>query len=186
MLDLIWKSKIRPFDPTIRAGLGTCLLIQGIFYQGDKSANTKAMSPTQSSLLSLATYHLKVAASLSSSPQSVAVGSGRDIIKASYGVSKSDDENAASLAAILHNLALAYTAVGDTDSSVLFLLRAAAIRRDHTRSNDIKPYWNAPNDMLKAAEVKALLVAANPNWPLPAIQKGSRTPFLPHLTMNVD
>jgi hypothetical protein len=146
----------------------------------------KAKSPMQSSLLSLATYHLKVAASLSSLPQSVAVGSERDVVTASYGVSKSEDENAASLAAILHNLALAYLAVGDTDSSVLFLLRAAAIRRDHTRSNDIKPYWNAPNDMLKTAEVEALLVAAKPNWPLPAKQKGKRTPFLPHRASNVD
>ena len=185
MLGFIWKSKVRPFDPTLRAGLGTSLLLQGIFHKGDESTNTKAKSPMQSSLLSLATYHLKVAASLSSSPQSVAVGSGRDVVTGSYGVSKSDDENAASLAAIFHNLALAYLAVGDTDSSVLFLLRAAAIRRDHT-SNDIKPYWNAPNDMLKTAEIEALLLAAKPNWPIPAKQKGKRTPFLPHRVSNVD
>ena len=111
-----------------------------------------------------------------------------------YGVSKSDNDNDASHAAILHNLALAYLAVGDTDSSVLFLLRAAAIRREqHSRSssntsssstNDTKPYWNAPDDVLQAAEVEALLVAAKPNWSLRMKQKGKRTPFLPYRITN--
>lgn len=196
---LDFKSTVRPFDPDVRAGLGTCLLIQGIFHQDDKSTKTSnnAKSPVQSSLLSLATYHLKVASSLSSSPQSVLAtttsGSGRADIISRYGVTKSDDDNAASHAAILHNLALAYLAVGDTDSSVLFLLRAAAIRREqHSRSsstsssstNDTKPYWNAPDDVLQAAEVEALLVAAKPNWSLPEKQKGKRTPFLPYRITN--
>lgn len=140
----------------------------------------------QSSLLSLATYHLKVAASLSSSPQSVGVGLGRDVAIARHGTTKSEDEHASYHAAILHNLALAYLAVGDSDSSVLFLLQAAAIRRDNSRGNDTKPYWNAPDDVLKAAELKTLLVAAKPNWSLPTKQKGTRTPFLPQRATNVE
>lgn len=114
------------------------------------------------------------------------IGSGHNAISAQYGTTKSDDDNAASHAAIFHNLALAYLAVGDTDSSVLFLLRAAAIRREHHSRNESKPYWNAPDDVLQAAEVTALLVAAKPNWALPTKQRGKRIPFLPQRTTDIE
>ncbi len=89
-----------------------------------------------------------------------------------------NDENAASHAAILHNLALAYLAVGDTDSSVPLLLRSAALYRDH--SIETKPYWNAPSDVLQAAEEKAMLTAAKPKISEPNERKKKRRiPFLP-------
>ena len=75
---------------------------------------------------------------------------------------KLHDANAVSHAAILHNLALAYLAVGDRKNAVPVLLQAAAIGRELT-SLDTKPYWNVPNEILMAVEERALLFSARPN-----------------------
>jgi len=94
-------------------------------------------------------------------------------------------------AAILHNLALAYIALGDSNSSVPVLLRAAALRREityedlliegHDHANDgsvmiIRPYWNMPEEVLLATEEKALLMAAKTKTV--KREKKRRIPFL--------
>ncbi len=92
-------------------------------------------------------------------------------------------------AAILHNLALAYIALGDSNSSVPVLLRAAALRREtvhddyfdghissHSRIVIMRPYWNMPEEVLLATEEKALLMAAKTK-PVKR-EKKRRIPFL--------
>eukprot|EP00571_Detonula_confervacea_P015912 CAMPEP_0172302994 /NCGR_PEP_ID=MMETSP1058-20130122/4607_1 /TAXON_ID=83371 /ORGANISM="Detonula confervacea, Strain CCMP 353" /LENGTH=622 /DNA_ID=CAMNT_0013013669 /DNA_START=16 /DNA_END=1884 /DNA_ORIENTATION=- len=168
---------VEPYNPDVRAGLGTSLLIQGIFHH-DNSDSTVKEAHDARSLLTLASYHLKVASSLCSSPLSKMVGNGGEDTAptALSRLTRVDDENAASHAAILHNLALAHLTLGDTDSSVPILLRAAAICREHPI--DIKPYWNAPNHVLQAAGERALLIAAKLKKSEPT-KKKRRIPFLP-------
>jgi len=81
----------------------------------------------------------------------------------------------ATLAAVLHNLAIAYIALGDNKNSIPILLRAAALRRK--QSNDTKLYWNAPNEVLQLAEEKAMLIAAKTKKPEKAQKKEKRVPF---------
>jgi len=178
-------SQVEPHNPDVRAGLGTSLLIQGIF-ENDGSDSAKIVAQP---LLSLASYHLKVASSLCASSHDAAVGNGNlgtpiDTAPALSRLTTSeDDENSASQAAILHNLALAYLALGDTDGSIPFLLRAAAICREYP--TDMKPYWNAPNSVLRAAEEKALLLAVKLKSSGP-VEKKRRIPFLPSFSLNVE
>lgn len=153
----------------MRAGLGTSLLIQGIFHnESEGSGEEEGAGDAQQSLLTLATYHLKVASSLFSTTtphQSSTVettGGNDDDVAAVSNRERANkaaviDETSASNAAILHNLALCYIAQGDNTNSVPILLKAAALRRE---SNvDTKMYWNAPNGVLQLAEEKALLLA---------------------------
>lgn len=151
----IIQSKVEPYNPDVKAGLGTSLLIQGIFYQEIREG---VDDNVQSTLFSLAAHHLKLASLLCSSTPKGAAESGSGAPNSMSRLAKVNDKNAASHAAILHNLALSYVALGDSASSVPILLRAAAMGRDDLFST--KPYWNVPNDVLQAAEEKALLIAA--------------------------
>ena len=171
-------SYIDPTDLDVRAGLGTALLIQGIFgsssrdshhddaddEQRDKSIESRIRS------LSLAAYHLKVASSLCTTSSNVnnhhrgeTDPDDDDMTPTAIPTRhKLHDVNAVSHAAILHNLALAYLAVGDRKNAVPVLLQAAAIGRE-LHSLDTKPYWNVPNEILMAMEERALLFSARPN-----------------------
>ena len=178
-------SVIEPHDADVRAGLGTALLIQGIFHHDEEESRRS---------LSLATYHLKVASSLCSSSSRLdkmdtgTNDSGMAPTSLSSRLTKVDDGNTASHAAILHNLALAYMAAGDMHNSVPLLLRSSAIRREHTIHADTQPYWNVPNDVLMAVEERAVLVAASrsnkpelgsPNNMKKNRRRRSRIPFMP-------
>ena len=150
-------SVIEPYDADVRAGLGTALLIQGIFHHDEEESRRS---------LSLATYHLNVASSLCSSSSrldKVNTDMNSDMTPTSLSsrLTKIDDGNAASHAAILHNLALAYMAAGDMHNSVPLLLRSSAIRREHTIHTDTQPYWSVPNDVLMAVEERAVLIASS-------------------------
>ena len=68
-----------------------------------------------------------------------------------------DGRSSHSHSAALANLALAYIALGDNDSSVPVLLRSASIRRE-SNSADVL-YWNAHQKMLTNVEEKAMLKA---------------------------
>lgn len=167
--------------------MGTSLLIQAIFHNEQHSDSdtdkTDDDDDTQHSLLTLATYHLKVASSLFSASQPVTVTSGESKTSSPAAISKKtrtslNDETSASNAAILHNLALAYIALGDNTNSVPVLLRAAALRRELSSSSnsaDGKMYWNAPHEVLQLAEEKALLLAAKTKKP--EKEKKRRIPF---------
>ena len=200
-------SYIDPTDLDVRAGLGTALLIQGIFgsssrdshhddaddEQRDKSIESRIRS------LSLAAYHLKVASSLCTT------SSNNNDHHHHHGETDPDDDdmtptaiptrhklhdvNAVSHAAILHNLALAYLAVGDRKNAVPVLLQAAAIGRELT-SLDTKPYWNVPNEILMAMEERALLFSARPKEEDEEVEESNeeekkrkrrRMPFMPLL-----
>ena len=178
-------SVIEPHDADVRAGLGTALLIQGIFHHDEEESRRS---------LSLATYHLKVASSLCSSSSRLdkmdtgTNDSGMAPTSLSSRLTKVDDGNTASHAAILHNLALAYMAAGDMHNSVPLLLRSSAIRREHTIHADTQPYWNVPNDVLMAVEERAVLIAASrsnkpelgsPNNMKKKRRRRSRIPFMP-------
>ena len=178
-------SVIEPHDADVRAGLGTALLIQGIFHHDEEESRRS---------LSLATYHLKVASSLCSSSSRLdkmdtgTNDSGMAPTSLSSRLTKVDDGNTASHAAILHNLALAYMAAGDMHNSVPLLLRSSAIRREHTIHTDTQPYWNVPNDVLMAVEERAVLIAASrsnkpelgsPNNMKKKRRRRSRIPFMP-------
>ncbi len=65
-------------------------------------------------------------------------------------------------------------ALGDNEGSVPILLRAAALRREH--SLDSKPYWNAPPETLRAAEERAPETAARMRKA--ENEKKRRVPFL--------
>lgn len=86
-------------------------------------------------------------------------------------------------AAILHNLALAYIALGDSNSSTPLLLRAAAIHRQmDTSSNEqnIKLLWNLPNQVLQLVEERAWLLGAKKSLMAGRKQKKKRRiPFVP-------
>ena len=151
-------SRIETSNADVRAGLGTSLLIQGIFYEeiishegGEKDDNVKT------SLLSLAAHYLTLALSISDATVS----------------------ESTSHAAILHNLALAYTAQGDYGSAVpILLLRATSCGREHFATT--KPYWNVPGDLLQKMEKKALVIgAAVPKKSHNKKSKKKRIPFLP-------
>lgn len=151
-------SSTEPSNADVRAGLGTSLLIQGLFYQdavgregGEKNDNV------QTSLLSLAAHYLKMALSISDATES----------------------ETTSHAAILHYLALAYTALGDDGSAVPILLRATtSCGREHFVTT--KPYWNVPGDLLQIMEKNALVIgAAVPKKSHNKKSNKKRIPFLP-------
>jgi len=174
------QVKVEPYNPDARAGLGTSLLMQGIFYQEIREG---VDDHVQSSIFSLAAHHLKLASLLSSSSPNGAAESGSNAPNAMSRLAKVNYENsashAASRAAILHNLALSLVALGDSASSVPILLRAAAMGREHPVS--AKPYWNVPNDVLMAAEEKALLIGAMPKKSQEEKMIRRRIPFVPFL-----
>ena len=154
------QSVIEPLDAAIRAGLGTALLLQGIFYY-DYEDSGEALT-AQNALLKLALYHLKVANTMYSAErkvqapdaieQSVQIG-----LSTSISGLSTDGRSSHSHSAALANLALAYIALGDNDSSVPVLLRSASIRRE-SNSADVL-YWNAHQKLLTNAEEKAMLKA---------------------------
>lgn len=91
---------------------------------------------------------------------------------------KNDSERAALNSAVLHNLSLAHIALGEYESSVTVLLRAASLRREYGLDGKAtKMYWNAPHDVLKSAEEKALLIAVKAKAPS-VKERVRRTPFL--------
>lgn len=204
------QSHVDPYDVDTQAGLGTCLLLQALFGNLPDESD-------QTSLLTLATFHLKVASSLCSGSRVPSNNnnddhpdgttrfprfsgfhrrqrvdpwhSNRSETKSTFSSQTSPSHVYG--AAILHNLALAYIALGDSNSSVPVLLRAAALRRE--TSNDdlviegynpanngsavmIRPYWNMPEEVLLATEEKALLMAAKTKTV--KREKKRRIPFL--------
>lgn len=160
------QTSVEPYNANVRAGLGTSLLIHGIFNHENIDNSEKVKEDVHRSL-TLAAYHLKMASSLwssstGSSSTSAVTDSTTDNAAHDIASITSQYQNDATHAAILHNLALAYLALGDKDSSVPILLRAAALcRGGHSINIDnAKPYWNAPHDVLQAVEERALLIAA--------------------------
>lgn len=151
--------------------------MQGIFYQEIREG---VDDHVQSSIFSLAAHHLKLASLLSSSSPNGAAESGSNAPNAMTRLKyENSASHAASRAAILHNLALSHVALGDSASSVPILLRAAAMGREHPVS--AKPYWNVPNDVLMAAEEKALLIGAMPKKSQEEKMIRRRIPFVPFL-----
>ncbi|KAL9185547.1 hypothetical protein ACHAXT_003324 [Thalassiosira profunda] len=150
---------VERYNLDVRAGLGTSLLIKGIFHIDEGGSDAvEANDDTQQRLLTLATYHLKVASTFSSKTQQAEVA-----VK----------NRSSTHAAVLHNLALGYLALGDTKNSVPVLLRAAALRRE--QDSEEKPYWNAPSEILQLAEEKALLLGAKSK--VPAKPQEKKRPF---------
>lgn len=159
------KSIIEPLDAAIRAGLGTALLLQGIFYY-DYVDSGEAVT-AQNALLKLALYHLKVASTMYSAqpdvqaPYAIEQSTQSGLITSFTGQSNDDGSSHAHSSA-LNNLALAYIALGDNDNSVPVLLRSASIRRE-SNSADVL-YWNAHHKLISNAETKAMLTAVkNPS-----------------------
>lgn len=187
------QSNVDPFNMDVQAGLGTSLLVQGVFHDEKSKSNLKDEEGARVSLLTLATFHLKVASSLCASSRGInadIVSDGTVVhakpldndvlsrltsstrIEAEGGNAESRlpnkdlplvqspmfSSNAASNAAILHNLALAYLALGDTNSSIPLLLRAAALRREYPIVTNL--HWNVPEEVLQVVEEKALLIGA--------------------------
>mmetsp|Transcript_12513 Transcript_12513/g.27171 ORF Transcript_12513/g.27171 Transcript_12513/m.27171 type:complete len:451 (-) Transcript_12513:23-1375(-) len=158
-------SIIEPLDAAIRAGLGTALLLQGIFYY-DYVDSGEAVT-AQNALLKLALYHLKVASTMYSAqpdvqaPYAIEQSTQSGLITSFTGQSNDDGSSHAHSSA-LNNLALAYIALGDNDNSVPVLLRSASIRRE-SNSADVL-YWNAHHKLISNAETKAMLTAVkNPS-----------------------
>jgi hypothetical protein len=154
--------------------------MQGIFYQEIREG---VDDNVQSYLFLLAAHHHKLASLLSSSSPNGTAESGSGAPNAMSRLAKVNDKHSAShaafRAAILHNLALSHVALGDSASSVPILLRAAAMGREHPVS--MKPYWNVPNDVLVAAEEKALLIGAMPKSSLGEKRTMRRFPVVPFL-----
>jgi len=168
-------SYVEPQDADIRGGLGTALLFQGIFHDDIEESRR---------LLSLATYHLKVASSLCSTSSRVddMETAAADILTPVPSRLSEEviNQNSISHTAILHNLALAYLAMGNMKGAVPILLQSAAVKREHsllgTESN--KPYWNVPNDVLQLVEERALLISARPQLEHSKKKKRKRIPFM--------
>ncbi len=104
------KSYLERYDPNVRAGLGTSLLLEGIFRDEDGDSDPKE------SLL-MARYHLRVASFLCSTAPRTTESASTEVAEVGEvnifsGIPKKllrvDDETAATNAAILHNLALAH------------------------------------------------------------------------------
>jgi tetratricopeptide (TPR) repeat protein len=111
----------------------------------------------QTSLLSLAAHYLTLALSISDATVAESI----------------------SHAAILHNLALAYTALGDYESAVPILLRATSSGHEHFATT--KPYWNVPGQLLQIMEMRAMLIGATVSKKKSnnKMSKKKRIPFLP-------
>jgi len=169
-------SYVEPQDADIRGGLGTALLFQGIFHDDIEESRR---------LLSLATYHLKVASSLCSTSSRVVdmeTAATADILTPvpSRLSEELANQNSISHTAILHNLALAYLATGNMKGAVPILLQSAAMKREHSLvgTESYKPYWNVPNDVLQLVEERALLISARPQLESNNKKKRKRIPFM--------
>ena len=153
---------IEPLDAAIRAGLGTALLLQGIFYYD--YVDPGGAVTAQEALLKLALYHLKVASTMYSAQRKVQEvpnaieQSTQSGLSTSFSGQLEGDGSSLAHSAALNNLALAYVALGDNDSSVPVLLRSASIRRETPAAGVL--YWNAHSKLLTNAEEKAMLTAA--------------------------
>lgn len=107
------QSYLEPYDPHVRAGLGTSLLLESIFRQ-DNSDLSETASEEAHQLLLRARYHLNMAQFLSSvSPSTTAGAAADDAIFGNVGAisrksSNVEGNKAATTAAVLHNLALAH------------------------------------------------------------------------------
>jgi len=119
----------------------------------------------QVALLTQATFHLKLASSLCSSQY-------KKIDE------DTDESTTVTHAAILHNLALAYIAIGDFNSSLHLLLQATAIHRQVDSSKQAL-LWNLPNQVLQVVEEKALLLGAKTAGKNG--RKKKRIPFVPEI-----
>mmetsp|Transcript_9649 Transcript_9649/g.14314 ORF Transcript_9649/g.14314 Transcript_9649/m.14314 type:complete len:564 (+) Transcript_9649:89-1780(+) len=128
-------SDVDPDNASVRAGLGTSLLILGVMKEDE-------------SVVKLAMFHLKAASSLcqkgavEAQPQSIF-----------------QSDASAMSAAILHNLALASISLGDDVSSVALLLRAGAIRREDS-AHSVNLFWNCSHGALLTIEQQAALMGA--------------------------
>mmetsp|Transcript_30228 Transcript_30228/g.60717 ORF Transcript_30228/g.60717 Transcript_30228/m.60717 type:complete len:563 (+) Transcript_30228:28-1716(+) len=128
-------SDLDPDNASVRAGLGTSLLILGVMKEDE-------------SVVKLAMFHLKAASSLcqkgavEAQPQSIF-----------------QSDASAMSAAILHNLALASISLGDDVSSVALLLRAGAIRREDS-AHSVNLFWNCSHRALLTIEQQAALMGA--------------------------
>jgi len=128
-------SDLDPDNASVRAGLGTSLLILGVMKEDE-------------SVVKLAMFHLKAASSLcqkgavEAQPQSIF-----------------QSDASAMSAAILHNLALASISLGDDVSSVALLLRAGAIRREDS-AHSVNLFWNCSHGALLTIEQQAALMGA--------------------------
>jgi len=169
-------SYVEPQDADIRGGLGTALLFQGIFHDDIEESRR---------LLSLATYHLKVASSLCSTSSRVddmETAATADILTPvpSRQSEELANQNSISHTAILHNLALAYLATGNMKGAVPILLQSAAMNRERSLvgAESTKPYWNVPNDVLQLVEERALLISARPQLESNKKRKRKRIPFM--------
>ena len=157
------QSTLNPYNLEAQAGLGTSILAQGILYNGNNQTSIKDKPETQVSLLTLATFHLKLASSLCSSRhkptgnEELVTANDIDIQSSDHSVGGT---NYVAHAAILHNLALAYIALGDSNSSTPLLLRAAAIQRQLDSNDQGVLLWNLPNQLLQVVEEKAWLLGA--------------------------
>ncbi|KAL3779029.1 hypothetical protein HJC23_011468 [Cyclotella cryptica] len=180
-----YVARLYPYSLGAQAGLGTALLAQVLLnanYPSDSSS-----IETQVSLLTLATFHLKSASSLCSAPHglggrvvdelhisSVVPVEGISIKTEDIGRGK--ELRHSTHAAVLHNLALAYIALGDSHSSVSLLLRAAAIQRQVEPQRNAL-YWNLPDKILLLMEEKARLLGAKSEGNKQ--NKKRRIPFVP-------
>ncbi|KAL7481819.1 hypothetical protein ACHAW6_007493 [Cyclotella cf. meneghiniana] len=158
-----------PYNLDAHAGLGSSVLAQGLLNSYPSSA---ASQEAQVSLLKLATFHLKLASSLCSASRgrvgrvlnelliSDEVPAEDAIIKGKE-IERDKQLSLLTHVSVLHNLALAYVALGDSNSSVTLLLRAAAIQ----------------HNVLQLMEEKACLIGAKSERKKQ--KKKRRIPFVP-------
>lgn len=176
---MLSKTTIDPYNLEAQAGLGTSTLARGILY----NSNNSTASDEQASLLKMATFHLKLASLLCSNEHKPVDTSVEEL------VASDDDDvdiksknlnhpNLIAHAAILHNLALAYIALGDSNSSTPLLLRAAAIHRQINSSEQNAQSWNLPHQVLQLLEEKAWLLGAKSSAAGTKQKKKRRIPFL--------
>lgn len=144
-------SNVDPYNASVRAGLGTSLLILGVMQE-------------EESLLKLAMFHLKAAYSLCQK------GAADVQLQSLF-----QSDASAMSAAILHNLALANISLGDDISSVSLLLRAAAMRRERS-GQSAHLFWNSPDEVLLTIEQQAVLLGARRTRSQK--KKKSKIPFL--------
>jgi hypothetical protein len=178
------QAHLDPYNLEAHAGLGTSVLAQGLLNANHSSAANKE---EQVSLLKLASFHLKLASSLCSASRG-RVGRAvnellisdevpaEDVVIKGKEIDRDKQLSPSTHVAILHNLALAYIALGDSNSSVTLLLRAAAIRREIQRQDDVA-YWNLPDKVLQLMEEKAWLIGAKSERKKQ--KKKRRIPFVP-------
>lgn len=180
------QAHLDPYSLEAQAGLGTSVLAQGLL-NANHTSDLDNYREAQVSLITLATFHLKLASSLCSGPHG---GVGRVVDKLhkssvvpvesvsieTQEIGPDEQLRHSTNAAILHNLALAYIALGDSSSSVPLLLRAAAIQRQVEPQRNAF-YWNLPDKVLQLMEEKAWLLGAKSKRKNQ--KKKRRIPFVP-------